>query len=109
MGSPAEPRHSRTVTVADPALAVILFTTVTSQIRPSPPALPTPLLHIVAGAIVTDEAADAGEIVISDPAASSAKAIRPRKRKVSGRRLKILVIRRASLPVMRGLPVRTVS
>jgi hypothetical protein len=40
------------VTVADPSLAVIVLTTVTSQIRPSPPVLSTLLLHVVVGPIV---------------------------------------------------------
>jgi hypothetical protein len=95
------------VTVADPPLAVIVLTTVTSQIRPRPPVLSTPLLHVVVGAIVV--AADAGEVVMTDPAASSAKATRPRKRSVSGRRLETAARRRALWPATRRLSVRTVS
>jgi hypothetical protein len=52
VGSPAAPWHSRTVTFADPPLAVIVLTTVTWQIRPLPPGLSTPLLHVVVVAIV---------------------------------------------------------
>src|SRR5450756_1898741 len=45
-GGPAAPCHSRTVTVADPPLAVIWLTIVTSQMRPWPPPLPIPLPHL---------------------------------------------------------------
>jgi len=44
------------VTVADPPLTVIRLTTVTSQIRPRPPVLSTPLLHAVVAAIVAADA-----------------------------------------------------
>jgi len=74
VGAPAEPRHSRTVTVAVPvsgsvpAAEVILLTTVTSQIRPWPPWLPIPLPHVVAAAMV---AADAPPVTAKDPRSSS--------------------------------------
>ncbi len=61
-GSPAAPWHSRTVTLADPPLAVIVLTMVTSQMSPRPGVLSTPLLQVVVGAIT---AARAG--VTSDP------------------------------------------
>jgi len=53
------------VTPADPPLDVILLTTVISQIRPRPPVLSTPLLHVVAAAIVV--AADAPPASAREP------------------------------------------
>jgi hypothetical protein len=56
------------VSGAVPAAEVILLTTVISQIRPRPPVLSTPLLHVVAAAIV---AADAPPVITKDPRSSS--------------------------------------
>jgi hypothetical protein len=72
------------VSAADPPLAVIVLTTVIWQMMPSPPELPTPVLH---APVAASGAADAGEAVTSNPAASSAKATRPRKRSVNERRV----------------------
>src|ERR1035437_9695440 len=71
LGAPAAPWHSWTVTVADPPPAVIVLTTVTWQIRPSPPVLLTPLLHVVVAAMVV--AAAAGEVIIRVAGTRSAR------------------------------------
>jgi hypothetical protein len=84
VGSPAAPWHSRTVTVADPPVGVITFATVTSQMRPWPPALSTPLLHVVVAPIV---AAEAGVVEMTDPSASAHAASRADRNKESGRRM----------------------
>jgi len=87
-GGPAAPRHSRTVTVADPPLAVIWLTIVTSQMRPWPPPLPTPLPHVVVGAIVV--AADAPPASASGPRSRSPPEKRiARKRRMAIRRMAI--------------------
>src|SRR5450759_3123233 len=85
VGAPAEPKHSRTVTLADPPVAVIVLTTVTSQIRPRPGVSSTPLLHVVVGAIV---AAAAGEVVIRVAGTRSARAARHRKKLVRSGRIR---------------------
>src|SRR5450759_4969146 len=82
-GGPAAPCHSRTVTVADPPLAVIWLTIVASQLRPWPPPLPTPLPHVVVGAIVV--AADAPPASASGPRSRSP----PEKRMARKRRMAI--------------------
>ena len=64
---------------------MIVLVTVTSQMRPSPPALLTPLLHVVVGAIVV--AADAGALVDSDTADRSVTARSAAKMKMGGRRM----------------------
>ena len=56
--------------MADPPLAVILLTMVTSQIAPRPPVLSTPLLQVVAAAIVVSAVAppaSARELTTSNP------------------------------------------
>src|SRR5664280_1419965 len=85
VGAPAEPRHSRTVTVAVPPLAVMVLTTVTSQIRPLPPRSPRPTPQVVVGAIVV--AAATGEVARSDTGTKRARANTIRKREVNGRRM----------------------
>jgi hypothetical protein len=83
VGAPAAPRHSRIVTDAVPLAAVIVLTTVISQIRPLPPWLPRLLPHVVVGATVC--AADTGEAARTDTGAKSARANKTRKREVNGR------------------------
>jgi hypothetical protein len=81
VGTPAEPVHSRTVTTADPPLGVMVLTTVTSQTAPP---LPSALLHVVVGAMVT---AAAGAAVPRDAGVIIAKATSPADRKRIGRRI----------------------
>jgi hypothetical protein len=75
------------VTVADPPVAVIVFTTVIWQIRPRPPVLSTPLLQAVVAAIVAAGLTDAatGAVVNIAAGARSDRAKTPRSTKVSGR------------------------
>src|SRR5664279_453425 len=89
VGAPAEPRHSRIVTVAVPVAAVIVLTMVISQIMPLPPSLPRALPHVVVGAIVC--AAETGEEARTDTGTSSAKANRIRKRLLNGLRMEMLL------------------
>jgi hypothetical protein len=84
-GAPAAPWHSRTVTVADPPPAVIVFTIVTSQISPRPPVLSMPLLQVVVGPMAV--AAKTGGVVPRGPAVSRAIASTPDRTKASGRRM----------------------
>jgi hypothetical protein len=74
VGSPADPRHSWTVTTADPAVAVIVLTMVTSQMMPSPPALPTPVAHAPTG---DSDSALARALMRSVTGPSIARAARP--------------------------------
>jgi hypothetical protein len=78
VGEPAEPRHSRTVTVDVPPAVVIELTMVTSQIKPLPPRSPRALPHVVVAAMVVP--ANAGEMVISETGTRSARTSRPRNR-----------------------------
>src|SRR5664280_1419967 len=73
------------VTVAVPPLAVMVLTTVTSQIRPLPPRSPRPTPQVVVGAIVV--AAATGEVARSDTGTKRARANTIRKREVNGRRM----------------------
>jgi hypothetical protein len=84
VGSPAEPRHSYTVTTAEPPLAVTVLTMVIWQMMPSPPALPMSVEH---APTALSGAADTGSVVMRDTGASSAKAARLRKRTVTGERI----------------------
>ena len=68
------PEEVERVTV--PPFAVIVLTTVTSQIRPRPGVVSTPLLHVVVGPIVPDPAFT----VPADPSD-------PRRRKVAVSRI----------------------
>ena len=83
VGSPAAPWHSRTVTVAEPPPDVIVFTTVTSQIKPRPGVSSTPLAQVVVGAIVVAALMPAAEA--SDPTRSRLAVARSAKnRRASG-------------------------
>src|ERR1035437_2485714 len=80
VGAPAEPRHSCTVTTADPPLAVTVLTMVTWQMMPSPPALPVPVAH---APVALSGAADTGNVVMRDTGAISASAARARNRNLN--------------------------
>jgi hypothetical protein len=82
-GSPAAPWHSRTVTVAEPPSAAKVLTIVTSQMTPRPGVLSIELLHVVVELITV--AADAGDVMVRDAAASSARAERAVTRNMSTR------------------------
>ncbi len=92
VGSPADPRHSWTVTTADPAAAVIVLTMVTSQMMPSPPALPTPVAH--APTDVSDSAI-ARALLRSVTGPSIARAARPGRSSLKWRRHDALTARDA--------------
>jgi hypothetical protein len=70
-GTAADPRHTWIVTREDPPVPLIVLTTVTRQISPWPPALRTPLPHVVVGPAVAALAppANAREPTSSSPEA----------------------------------------
>jgi hypothetical protein len=103
VGAPAAPWHSRTVTVADPPLGVMTLATVTSQMRPRPPELSRPLLHVV---VVATVAAEAGPVESTDPAASADAASKADRKKESGRRMSTPSRGRASMPMRSAAAAR---
>jgi hypothetical protein len=85
VGSPAEPRHSWTVTVAEPPVLVMLLTIVTWQMMPSPPTLPIPVTQ--APVALKEAAATWAGVTKATAGNSSANMAIPRRSSV-GKRLR---------------------